>query len=673
MTLIAPSPDGEERKIKAQKIRNETTIQSREGLTTHHNGEIDKFCETWPTNFSKGLLHDKFGIVENGGDFKRFIEAINRAPSKTASDFKVFNPPDAHPTDGSETMGGNKWRGWESPRCGHVYDLEGPDAGSVGMAPAPRLGSDELAAEMAEVYAMALLRDEPFEEIRSGGDITDKVVGALNNMPYFDLNKPIEDAEGEAVKQFTIRRREGRFGKNQRSLDSQSLFRGSSPGCKNGPYISQFLLVGNEGRTNTNDEGNQAYQPPVKSFSLEFVDGQEKLTLRKPKHGYIIYGAQQINQRILAHKKSKDYMTDWQSWWHVQNGANLKGTDTYEESHFRFITTPRDLATFVHFDALYQAYLNACLYLLAIESPFESGFPEGAGRHDTRDAFATFGGPHILTLVTESATRSLKAVRRQKFNHHLRARPEALGAVAALAASSDSGKLGNAEKLAKDHLSKLKEASAEGFSLLEEINQRNGNGTMANGPNINGKNYLLPMAFPEGSPMHPAYGAGHATVAGSCVTILKAFFDMFKTPDGWDRRALNNLGENSPSTVFVPNQDGRVLIESGQDQISSLTLEGELNKLAANIAIGRDMAGVHYYSDYFDSLRMGERVAVGLLLEQLLTYNEHVSMRFTSFDNDKIKLSTEWVGDELTGPKLEVNGSTDEDDIENWWQRHVAS
>ena len=41
----------------------------------------------------------------------------------------------------------------------------------------------------------------------------------------------------------------------------------------------------------------------------------------------------------------------------------------------------------------------------------------------------------------------------------------------------------------------------------------------------NGQSYLLPMAFPEGSPMHPSYGAGHATVAGACVTILKAFFD----------------------------------------------------------------------------------------------------------------------------------------------------
>ena len=36
--------------------------------------------------------------------------------------------------------------------------------------------------------------------------------------------------------------------------------------------------------------------------------------------------------------------------------------------------------------------------------------------------------------------------------------------------------------------------------------------------------YLLPMEFAEGSPIHPSYGAGHATVAGACATVLKAFF-----------------------------------------------------------------------------------------------------------------------------------------------------
>jgi hypothetical protein len=36
---------------------------------------------------------------------------------------------------------------------------------------------------------------------------------------------------------------------------------------------------------------------------------------------------------------------------------------------------------------------------------------------------------------------------------------------------------------------------------------------------------FLPMAFSAGSPPHPAYGAGHASVAGACVTVLKAWFD----------------------------------------------------------------------------------------------------------------------------------------------------
>jgi hypothetical protein len=53
--------------------------------------------------------------------------------------------------------------------------------------------------------------------------------------------------------------------------------------------------------------------------------------------------------------------------------------------------------------------------------------------------------------------------------------------------------------------------------VLERINDAN------KARNGGQDSYLLPLAFPEGSPTHPAYGAGHATVAGACVTILKAF------------------------------------------------------------------------------------------------------------------------------------------------------
>jgi hypothetical protein len=63
-----------------------------------------------------------------------------------------------------------------------------------------------------------------------------------------------------------------------------------------------------------------------------------------------------------------------------------------------------------------------------------------------------------------------------------------------------------------------------------------------------------------------------------------------------------------------------------------LTVGGELNKLASNIAIGRDMAGVHYFTDYIESIRLGEKIACAILEEQAAGYAEDFSMTFTSFD-----------------------------------------
>ena len=67
-----------------------------------------------------------------------------------------------------------------------------------------------------------------------------------------------------------------------------------------------------------------------------------------------------------------------------------------------------------------------------------------------------------------------------------------------------------------------------------------------------------------------------------------------------------------------------------------LTLEGELNKLAANISIGRNMAGVHYFSDYYDSLRLGEEIAIGILEEQALTYpKDAFNLSLVTFDGKR--------------------------------------
>ena len=149
--------------------------------------------------------------------------------------------------------------------------------------------------------------------------------------------------------------------------------------------------------------------------------------------------------------------------------------------------------------------------------------------------------------------------------------------------------------------------------------------------------------------MHPAYGAGHATVAGACVTILKAFFDTnavlaksngkiaFKRVDHHDQAVLFRAPDVKDSYTSEDSCERAKLIECESDKF--LTLEGELNKLAANISIGRDMAGVHYFSDYYDSLRMGEEIALGILEEQALTYStDPFVLSVPTFDGDIVRI-----------------------------------
>jgi hypothetical protein len=138
---------------------------------------------------------------------------------------------------------------------------------------------------------------------------------------------------------------------------------------------------------------------------------------------------------------------------------------------------------------------------------------------------------------------------------------------------------------------------------------------------MNPKSYLLSQAFPEGCPPHPAYGAGHATVAGACVTILKAWFDeSFIILDS-----------------KVPDKNGNKLIDYTGPDKNKLTVGGELNKVASNIALGRDWAGVHWRSDGTEGLKLGESIAIGILEEQKNTYNEDFYFSFTKFDGTGIQ------------------------------------
>ena len=593
--------------------------ENRDHPTHIANGDEQKFRSDQSNNFApnylasytKGLPHDfKTGLISNPDDFQQFVKGIDSGDPRDFRDtplgtpencFGIFCLPKWKSSKARKLPKGKNAgkeadvRAWESAGAGQTFDLEGPDAQAVTMPPAPVLGGVELTAEMGEVYVQALLRDTPFTAMALGTTPTTsdaakvkKHINQLNKLDWFS------DAEIAVNADESSRRRT--------NLKPHTAFRGITPGDNIGPYISQFLLAGNSG-INGNDAERDASD------------------------GLISYGAISADQRVRHARKGDDHMTEWKEWFDVQNGANLTGQESYDnKTKRRFITTPRDMATYVHYDALYESYLNACLILLGNGTPFDPGIPfQLPDNLDHQQGFAHFGGPHILTLVTEVATRALKAVRYQKFNIHRRLRPEALAARLhkAKILKSSAPELGVM-------LSELKNSGIIGD--IEALNQsRNPDKEVTR---------LLPMAFCEGSPMHPAYGAGHATVAGACVTILKAFFDH--------KQPLAIAGD--PSKAFVPDAKGQCLetinvlmpnpdLTSSKTEIPGvLTVEGELNKLASNISIGRDWAGVHYFTDYIESLRMGEEIAIGILQEQKLTYSENFSMTIPLFDGGAIRI-----------------------------------
>ncbi|MEM9710181.1 MAG: bromoperoxidase [Pseudomonadota bacterium] len=679
----------------ARRVKAAETAALRPPMGPVDNNNGEKLEIPAVTSFHKGLLHDANGMPyhreEDGTPigtpppspndpvyFEDLVDNLDRDKAQNGAYFKfeLVMAPDS--------------RALESPLAGFQYDLQGPDAGAVSIAAAPRVGSDELVAEMAEVYALAVIRDVPFADwhkdpsIRSDlslGITFKDVVSEINALSYYRYPPTAKSPGG-------MRHLGRKIGKG---VTAKTIFRGSGPDVEAGPYISQFMLIGSADRTT---KGRVA--AGVTSGTVRF-------------------GANRIDQRVKAHAACIDWMTNWDDWLAVQNGANEGGKDEYE-ADLRFIQTPRDLATYVHFDELYQAYFTAALLMTAYGVPFDHGFPSGPW-HKARGSFATFGGPHLLSLLTEVASRGLRAVRRQKFQSHLRGRPEQLAAMMTLAGTSKSSALGWAENGLK-HMARDMEGLGSGkiLSAINAINKASktkGAGSGGSGtPKIPaGKNYLLPMAFPEGSPMHAAYGAGHATVAGACVTVLKAFFETSDFP-GSDPKTnkpkdipksferlltLDQITSASTKSVLwrprpyigalegvtrayeavdLPRKSKSAKVKFGGPnrlspistaEAARMTLDGELNKLAANISIGRNMAGVHYYSDYYDSLRLGERIAVGIMEEQMHTYTDPVTMRLTSFDGDRVVIYREPDGD--VGVMVAVPGGGFLP-AGNWWTRH---
>lgn len=435
-------------------------------------------------------------------------------------------------------------RPWVNPVGGRAFSISGGDPQQFAMPAAPAFGSDELSFEIAENYWMAALRDIPFSDY---GD------NELAKTAAAELTSLHQAATAERFGACGTQKELAPTSAGQ--ITPELLFRGLTPGDRTGPYISQFLL-----------------QP-------------------------VPFGAQGYEQKNRTIKPNTDFMTSWTEWLNVQNGAGREYNDFDYDPDLHFLRNGRDLAYWVRVDVLFQAYFNACLILLQ-GSDVAASVPGGIGAPSAKlnpyrmasdaaaclrgrpmqEGFGTLGGPGHIGMLCEVAALALKAVWFQKWFVHLRFRPEVYAARIA------------------------RELDAPGsFNLPSTLlnSQAVQHAVAAHG------SALLPMAFPEGSPMHPSYGAGHATVAGACVTILKALFDTSAAyPD--------------PKQVAIV--DGKDTLVDYND--APLTIEGELNKLANNISLGRNIAGVHWRSDGTYSLNLGEEVAIALLKNYAYSYSE---------------------------------------------------
>ena len=464
-------------------------------------------------SYSKGLPHQSNGEVVLSA-YNALLDAL-----RTGNPTKFEQIP----------LGGD--RKLTSPQAGFAFDLEGKDCFTLIQPPAPAFASRENAAEIAENYWMALLRDVSFSDYSSNPI----AAAAAADLTLFGA-----DFKGPK--------------NNSGQVTPNLLFRGLTAGDKEGLQISQFFYLS------------------------------------------CFFGANEINQKIRtvlgANSGGADYMTDFASWLSIQNGISPSGGDIFDPTP-RYLRNGRDIGQWVHIDVLFQGYFQAFLVLAGtLGAAFDSGNPYS--NSTTQAGFATFGGPHLATLLCEVSTRALKAVWNQKWIVHRRLRPEVFAA----------------------RIDRTLYHGANYPVHTEILNSLSTNSRL--GGYMTPGNAFLPMAFPEGSPTHPAYGAGHATVAGACVTILKAWFD-------------ESTVIQSP---LMPDSTGQVLVPYVGN---TLTVGGELNKIASNVANGRNIAGVHWRSDATESLKLGEAIAISILKDQKACYNEQFNgFSLTKFDGTTV-------------------------------------
>lgn len=364
-----------------------------------------------------------------------------------------------------------------------------------------------------------------------------------------------------------------------------TIFRGPYKGCFQGPHVSQFLL--------------QNFQ----------------------------FGNQPIRQLQRYPKEGLDYITDLETWKKINNG-DIDPTGDDQLVGRRRIITLRDAGQWVHIDLPHQAGLWATLILIDKKVPMSEANPYTNNINiRTAGPFGTFGDPDVTIQSALAGVYALKHAWFQKWCVHRRLRPEVYAQRLELFRREER----------ENVRATIRELFGEGAKVWEEttvlrrVLEHNKQQNISHCRGDADGTWLLPMAFPEGSPTHPAYPGGHSTFVAAAATIAKAFFQDVDFP-----------------APVVPSDDGQTLRRyRGKDK---LTVHGELNKLIANVTLFRDGAGMHWRTDGTTSGNpgtsiatggnlLGENLAITMLRDIKRTYREQVgTFEFDSITGKRIRI-----------------------------------
>lgn len=304
------------------------------------------------------------------------------------------------------------------------------------------------------------------------------------------------------------------------------------------------------------------------------------------------YGIKIFDQRYRFPSRNQEFLTNFTEWLACQRGAEPVSKIQFD-SQPRYICSNRELAEYVHQDFSFQTYLNAALIMLRLGPDALSPTNPYLGSR-TQFGDITFGNKNVLSLIAQASQLGQKSAYYHKWLVHRRLRPECCAGRIEVHFSGRKTYDVHSDILNSDAVGRVRAAHGS---------------------------CLLPCAFPEGCPTHPSYPAAHATNAGACATVLKAFF---------------NEDYPIPHPVETTSDGSELKPWKGE----ALTLGNEINKLANNIALGRDAAGVHYRSDSINGLFVGEEQALVLLSEYSRTYNERFDgFILSTFRGEKVRVA----------------------------------